>query len=95
MPWNYFTILKFVSAFPTTAGKQDIAELIGFFIQKNNPRMGLDVIDVAPEVLEILIAYEWPGNIRELKNIIERAMLFCEGKTIDISHLPREMIQNN
>jgi transcriptional regulator of acetoin/glycerol metabolism len=38
--------------------------------------------------MEALVAYRWPGNIRELNNSIERAMLFCDGETIDLPDLP-------
>jgi len=42
-----------------------------------------------------MIAYDWPGNIRELANAIERAMLFCDDCTIDMSHLPAELAHLN
>ena len=71
--------------------KEDIPELVGFFIKKLNPKMGLNVTDVDQETLKVLKKYNWPGNIRELKNAIERAMLFCDGKTIKKSDLPLDI----
>lgn len=70
--------------------KQDIPELVGFFIRENNPRMGLNILDVTPRAMELLINHNWPGNIRELRNVIERAMLFCDDAAIDVFHLPAE-----
>jgi DNA-binding NtrC family response regulator len=72
--------------------KLDIPELIGLFIRKNNQRMGLNINDVSPRALNALISHSWPGNIRELRNTIERAMLFCDEETIDLEHLPPELI---
>jgi len=43
--------------------------------------------------MQALTAYRWPGNIRELRNVIERAMLFCDEAAIDRSHLPPELVQ--
>lgn len=77
---------------PLRERKEDIPELVGFFISKNNPRMGLNIRDVTPNALEKLIAHDWPGNIRELRNVIERAMLFCDDPAIDVAHLPSEII---
>ncbi len=71
--------------------KEDIPELVGFFINQNNPRMGLNIQDVTPKALEKMIAHHWPGNIRELRNVIERAMLFCDEAAIDVSHMPAEI----
>lgn len=70
--------------------KQDIPELVGFFIREINPRMGLNILDVTPRAMELLINHNWPGNIRELRNVIERAMLFCDDAAIDVFHLPAE-----
>jgi DNA-binding NtrC family response regulator len=78
---------------PLRECKQDIPELVGFFIKENNPRMGLNIQDITPKALEKLMAHDWPGNIRELRNVIERAMLFCDDPAIDIAHLPSEIAQ--
>jgi len=72
--------------------KEDIPELVGMFIRQNNSRMGLNIIDISPRAMQALIAFNWPGNIRELSNTIERAMLFSDGEVIDLSDLPTEMI---
>lgn len=76
---------------PLKERKQDIPDLVGFFISQNNPRMGLNIQDVTPKAMEKLIKHDWPGNIRELKNVMERAMLFCDDAAIDVSHLPSEL----
>jgi two-component system response regulator AtoC len=73
--------------------KEDIPELVGLFIRKNNPRMGLNIIDVTTRAMEALMAYHWPGNIRELRNVVERAMLFCDDPAIDLAHLPSDLVR--
>ncbi|MBS3751069.1 MAG: sigma-54-dependent Fis family transcriptional regulator [Anaerolineales bacterium] len=69
----------------------DIPALAGHFIKQNNPQMGLNVEGITPEALKLIKSYEWPGNIRELRNVIERAMIFCDDAVIDIRHLPGEL----
>jgi two-component system response regulator AtoC len=76
---------------PLRERKQDIPELVGHFICKLNPQMGLNINDVTPKAMEALTKHDWPGNIRELKNVIERAMLFCDDAYIDLPHLPVEI----
>jgi DNA-binding NtrC family response regulator len=78
---------------PLRKRKEEIPELVGFFIKHYNAKMGKNVQDIKPKALEKLITYEWPGNIRQLRNAIERAMLFCDESAIDISHLPQETIK--
>ncbi len=70
---------------------EDIPGLAGHFIKKNNPKMGLNIENMTPGALDLLKKYSWPGNIRELRNVIERAMIFCDEATIDINHLPAEL----
>ena len=77
---------------PLRDRKADIPELVGFFISQNNPRMGLNIRDISPKAMDVLKSHDWPGNIRELRNVIERAMLFCDEATIDVAHLPAELI---
>jgi two-component system, NtrC family, response regulator AtoC len=79
---------------PLRERKMDIPELVGFFINRNNPRMGLNIQDVTSKAMQALINHKWPGNIRELRNVIERAMLFCDDAAIDITHLPDELVKS-
>ncbi len=76
---------------PLRERKIDIPELVGFFIRQYNGRQGCNVTNISPRALEALTAYDWPGNIRELSNAIERAMLFCDGETIQLADLPSEV----
>lgn len=78
---------------PLRERRADIPELVGLFIRKNNSRMGLSIQDITPRAMKILVEHQWPGNIRELRNVIERAMLFCDDEAIDIQHLPSELSQ--
>ena len=76
---------------PLRARREDIPELVGFFICKYNLNKGQNISGVTPRALEALMAHNWPGNIRELRNIVERAMLFCDDPEIDLPHLPMEI----
>ena len=78
---------------PLRERKADIPELVGFFIRQNNPRLGLNIKDVTPRAMQALLNYQWPGNIRELSNAIERAMLFCDDEKVDLPHLPADVIR--
>jgi len=72
--------------------KSDIPELVGYFVRRFNMRQGSNIIDVSPRAMEALAHYDWPGNIRELSNSIERAVLFCDDPIIDLNHLPLEIV---
>ncbi len=75
---------------PLRERREDIPALVGYFIQKYNGEMGRSVQGVGPGVLEALKRNDWPGNIRQLRNAIERAMLFADGDTLDIGHFALE-----
>lgn len=77
---------------PLRERKEDIPELVGLFIHENNLRMGINILEVTPRALEALMAYDWPGNIRQLRHVIERGMLFCDSDKLDISQLPEEIV---
>ena len=76
---------------PLREHPEDIPGLAGHFIKTNNPKMGINIENMTPAALDLLKVYSWPGNIRELRNVIERAMIFCDEATIDVQHLPAEL----
>jgi nitrogen regulation protein NR(I) len=69
----------------------DIPLLVDHFLAKFNERLKKHVVGVEPEAMDILAAYPWPGNIRELENVIERAVLFCDTSKIRDGDLPLEV----
>jgi len=80
---------------PLRERKADIPELVGFFLRQLNARLGQNILDVKPAAMEALIAYDWPGNIRELSNCIERAILFCDEPVIDMPNLPADVARHS
>lgn len=70
---------------------QDLQLFVARFIEDFNQRMGKSVAGISSEALQLMRGYEWPGNIRELRNVIERAMVLCEGQRILPAHLPGEI----
>jgi two-component system NtrC family response regulator len=69
----------------------DIPALVGAFVSKLNQEMGKGVKMINPHVLETLKCYHWPGNIRQLRNTLEAALLFCDGETLEMKHLPTDL----
>ncbi len=76
---------------PLRRRKEDIPLLADQFIARFNHLQGKNVSGITPEALSLLMAYDWPGNIRELENAIERAFILVDDGTIGLPHLPREV----
>lgn len=72
---------------PLRERREDIPLLTQYFIEKLNKRMGKRIEGVSHNALGQLINYSWPGNVRELTNILERAMILCEGGVLQPHHL--------
>ncbi len=66
--------------------------LASFFVEIYSKNFNKKIMNVAPEVMEFFLGYEWPGNIRELKNVIESAVAICRENTILLEHLPFELV---
>ena len=79
---------------PLRDRKKDIPELVGFFINKYNRQMGKNVINISPDALKAMQEYRWQGNIRELSNVIQRALLFCDGEKIMLGDLPADIAKS-
>lgn len=76
---------------PLRERREDIPLLIAHFLDKFNQEMGKHIHHVSPEAMAILEAYAYPGNIRELENILEHAFVCCEGQVIGPEHLPHDI----
>jgi two-component system response regulator HydG len=76
---------------PLRARPQDIPLLIDHFLRELAERHGRGPVAVDPEAQRRLLAYDWPGNIRELQNVLERAMLLAEQDVIGPEHLPADL----
>jgi nitrogen regulation protein NR(I) len=69
----------------------DIPLLVEHFLTKFNERLRKKVEGVEPDATEVLVQYPWPGNIRELENVIERAVLFCDTTRLHAADLPPDV----
>jgi DNA-binding NtrC family response regulator len=68
---------------PLRSHAEDIPALVEFFIDAFNTEFRKRILGATPAAYAVLQAYGWPGNVRELRNVIERAMLLCEGNRLD------------
>jgi len=78
---------------PLSERKEDIPLLVSAFIQKFNARMGKHVAGISDKALRLLLNYDYPGNVRELENIIERAFILCKNDLIRLECLPKEIVE--
>ncbi|MFC1706061.1 sigma-54 interaction domain-containing protein [Planctomycetota bacterium] len=76
---------------PLKERREDIPYLVSHFIRRFNAKKGKSVADVDPHVMEILMRHDFPGNVRELENIIEYGYALCHGRTLGFQHLPLEL----
>jgi len=78
---------------PLRERKEDIPLLIHYFINKYSEEMGKEMNGTEPTAMKVLINYPYPGNVRELSNILERAVALSVGVKLKVSDLPQEMIE--
>lgn len=74
--------------------KDDILRLVQFFLEKYASEFDKNKLSIHPEALSAIEHYSFPGNIRELENIIERAVIFSDGTHITLADLPEEILNN-
>ena len=82
--FNTFTI----TLPPLRERTEDIPVLAHHFLRKAEAKVNKRVDRFAPEALDLLKRYPWPGNLRELENIIERAVVLATSRQVDVAHLP-------
>jgi two-component system response regulator AtoC len=78
---------------PLRERREDIALLVRHFMKKHAQEMGKPIQDVAAEAMKALLECEWKGNVRELENVLERAIVMTEGDTITVEYLPADLFK--
>ena len=78
---------------PLSDRREDIPLLVDHFVRSLSLRTGKAITGVSEQALEVLLRHDFPGNVRELENIIEHAFVLCRGGLVDLEHLPTELRQ--
>ena len=87
-----FRINTFEVAIPPLRERlDDLPALVGHFVKKARPHTPPDAVVAEPEVFRVLEAHQWPGNIRELANVIEHALVLCDELPLTVAHLPARL----
>jgi len=76
---------------PLSERKDDIPLLSYYFLKKHATLMKKPVAEISEDVIALLLNYDFPGNVRELENVIERGVALTNGKTIELAHLPEDL----
>jgi DNA-binding NtrC family response regulator len=77
---------------PLRERRGDIGALASFFLRRYAAENGKTIDTLAEDALATLLEYRWPGNVRELENVIERAVVLCDGPKVEMRHLPPSVV---
>jgi DNA-binding NtrC family response regulator len=92
----YYRLNSFPITIPPLRERRgDIVILINHFISHFNKKLGLNIKGVTKPALKILYDYDWPGNIRELENTLERCIILTDTDMIDVQNLPPNIVNSN
>jgi two-component system response regulator AtoC len=81
-----------ISLPPLRDRREDIDQLVKFFLSQFNEKLGKQITGLTPETMMALRSYAWPGNIRQLENVLERMVLMSEGLILQVRDLPDEIV---
>jgi two-component system response regulator AtoC len=93
----YYRIQVFAIELPALRERpEDIPLLAEHFIHKLAAKLGVSSpLGISPDAIERMQAYRWPGNVREMENVMERAMVLSRGQMIGVGHLPQDIAADN
>jgi DNA-binding NtrC family response regulator len=80
---------------PLRDKRADIGPLASFFLGRYARENGRNIEGISEQALRVLANHDWPGNVRELENVIERAVVLCEGPQVDVRHLPASLVPSD
>ncbi|MBN1126201.1 MAG: sigma-54-dependent Fis family transcriptional regulator [Sedimentisphaerales bacterium] len=76
---------------PLRQRREDIEELFGYFLKHACEDLGRDIHRITEPAMNILIAYHWPGNIRQLRHMVRTMVVLCDGDTLDVNDIPLDI----
>lgn len=79
---------------PLSQRTEDIPLLAAQFLERYNERLGKSITGFDDDAMDTLLRHPWPGNIRELENVVERCVLFCDDDIISVQHLPPDLLDD-
>jgi DNA-binding NtrC family response regulator len=82
-----------ISLPPLRDRRDDIPAMINQMVADFNRAQNKKILRIAPDLIDALTSYDWPGNVRELKNVIQRAVLVCDGEDLLPGHLPHRFLE--
>lgn len=89
----YYRVNEFkIELYPLRKNKEELSDFVQFFLEKSNDELSKSVDTIKDDAWEVLYNYPWPGNIRELKNTIKRAVLMAESNQLTLKDLPQEIV---
>ncbi|MEX0840106.1 MAG: sigma-54 dependent transcriptional regulator, partial [Parvibaculum sp.] len=74
---------------PLRQRKEDVPDLVAHFVRRLAAEEGKDVVGLSQTALDMLCAYDWPGNVRQIENTVFRAIVLCDGETLQVSDFPQ------
>jgi DNA-binding NtrC family response regulator len=80
---------------PLRERKDDLPLLLSHFVQIFNEKTNRRVIGFSPEAMQVLNDYDWPGNLRELKNLVERVFVYCKDSLVGLKDLPPNVLSKS
>ena len=81
-----------IKVLPLRERREDISLFANYFLQNSNKELGKNIIGIDDEAFPYLLSYSWPGNLRELKNIVRKSVLMARGSYLDKDSLPQELL---
>jgi len=89
----FYRLDVFRIALPTVRDRKgDVPLLVDYYLKQFNEANQTNILGISPECINRLESYDWPGNVREIKNVLHRAVVMCNGEVLLPSHLPKRLV---
>jgi len=89
----FYRLDVFRIALPTVRDRKgDVPLLVDYYLKQFNEANQTNILGISPECINRLDSYDWPGNVREIKNVLHRAVVMCNGEVLLPSHLPKRLV---